>query len=507
MGDFYNYTLPAFPGGLNLIDSIDNLPETDCLELLNLWPIGSRLVLRKGIEESWLTDADEAVKTLANLILADGTEKLVAAFNEKLAIQNSATYTSIVGATTPTVNEWQYTVFNNVLYLVNGTDTPQIYNGTGNCSDAAFTGTTQANFIFVFAHKERLYFIPKNSASVWYTNNTKAVSGALTEFPFGYQFKRGGFLVMGGSTTKQSGNLQQDILFALSSQGELLLYQGSFPGDTTFTIIARYYIGKPLGRRAYVYVENDIWFLTSRGIVPLSILLGSTTSVAANSISKKINPLLKEAAKNIPFSYLYSAKYSELDNMVFINFPITVTDTRQLAINVETGSWTVYKYSVTGAVLSMEISGDHPYFGGNNGKVYLGEEGYNDDEEEIEFLARGGFNFFGKRGMFKVFKDIRPIIKTQSESINLYLDMDTDFQRVSEYNTITTPSPDPTMSSPWDSTLWDTGFWSTEDRYLFDRYGLARQGHCGALRVKGSIIDALLEFNAFEIRFEEGTQV
>lgn len=503
MGQTFGYTLPAFPGGLNLIDSIDNIPETDCVELLNLWPIGSRLVLRKGIDEAWVAEADESIKTLANLILADGTQKLVAAGNNKLFIQNAAASTNITGSTTPTSDEWQTVTFNNRLYLVNGVDTPQVYTGTGTASDASFTGTTIANFINVGVYKERLYFVPKDSASCWYTATVKGVSGALIEFPFGYQFKRGGFLVSCGALT--SG--VQDLFYALSSEGELLLYQGTYPGSISFEIVNRFFVGKPLGRRAAVYVENDLWFITTRGVVPASTLLQAGSSIAANSISRKINPIIKQAAKFLPFSYIYSAKYLELENMVFINFPATTTTTRQLVINVETGAWTVYQYSVTGAALCIEISEDAPYVAGTNGTVYLAESGYVDDDQAIQFAVRGGFNFFGKRGLFKVFRDVRPIIKTDAEELTLFLDMDTDFQQLDSYATITVASSDPLLQSYWDEAEWDTAPWSTEDRFLFDRYSLARQGHCGALRMRGSVSNALLEFNAFEIRFEEGAQV
>jgi len=503
MGQTFGYTLPAFPGGLNLIDSIDNIPETDCIELLNLWPIGSRLVLRKGIDEAWVAEAGQTIKTLANLILASGTQKLVAAANNTLFIQDGAASDDITGSTTPTNDEWQHVTFNNRLYLVNGEDTPQIYDGTGTATDASFTGTTIANFINVGVYKERLYFVPKNSTSCWYTATVKAVSGALTEFPLGYQFKRGGFLVSCGALT--SG--VQDLFYALSSEGELLLYQGSYPGDTTWQIINRFFVGKPLGRRASVYVENDLWYITTRGIVPASTLMQAGSSVAANSISRKVNPIIKQAAKFLPFSYIYSAKYLELENMVFINYPVTTSSTRQLVINIETGAWTVYQYSVIGTALCIEISEDAPYIAGSNGIIYLAESGYSDDDLSIQFLVRGGFNYFGKRGLFKVFRDIRPIIKSDAENLTLSLDMDTDYQQLNSYATITVPNTDTLLQSYWNEAAWDTAPWSTEDRYLFDRYSLARQGHCGALRMRGSVSNALLEFNAFEIRFEEGAQV
>jgi hypothetical protein len=507
MGEFFNYTLPAFPSGINNIDAIDQIPETDAVDLLNVYPNGTRLELRKGISESWVADTT-AVKTLANLVTASGTEYLVAASDNNLYIQNGASSTSIKGASAITLDEWQHVTFNNRLYLCNGTDNAQVYTGTGNAADISFTGgSTPAinTLVFVTSYKERLYFIKKNTGSVWY-GNTKAVGTTeLKEFDVSHFLKKGGYLVSCGSWSTNIGTTTSDLFYFISSEGELLFYTGSYPGSSDWIIVARYIIGKPLGYRAHVHVENDLWFITNQGIVPVSTLFSTSATSALNSISRKINSIIRDAARSFSFSYMYSAIFYQLERKVIINLPVTTTNTIQLVCNIETGAWTLYQYGVAGAALSLELNEGLPYSGANSGSVYQIETGYEDDGQSIAFKIRGGFNFFGKRGLYKVFKDIRPIMQTGAADLTIEVDIDTDFRQFESYATIATPATDDDSVATWDSDAWDATPWSAENTYVFARYSLRGQGHCGALRIRGST-NALLEFNAFEIRFEEGSQ-
>ena len=509
MRQILGYTLPAFPGGVNYIDATDQLPETDAAELINLYPSGQTLELRKGLETSW-TAASAPAYTAANLALADGTSQVVIGSNLSLYKKNGATSTAIKGASTITSNEWQHTTFNNRLYLCNGVDNAQIYTGSGNAADISFTGVATpsiATLISVTSYKERIYFIQKNTTKVWYPSSVKAIGTVdLVEFDFSFNLKLGGFLVQHGSWSSNIGTTTNDLFYVLSSEGELLFYSGLFPGDSSWQIVARYVIGRPLGYRAKVHVENDLWIITDRGIVPASMLFQTSGSAAVNSVSRKINKCIEAAATNTTFSYLYAAIYNSKDRQVTINLPITNTNTKQIVYNIETNAWTVYQYAVAGACLSMTMSASTIFYGSNSGKVYAANTGYSDDDLPIQFSLRGGFNFFQRRGMFKKFVDIRPIIKTIAGDLTLRVDVDTDFRRSIGYATITAPDLGDIGAAEWDTSAWDVDNWAEDTLYLFQRYSLRGQGHCGALRISGSMLDAPLEFNAFEIRFEEGGQ-
>ena len=59
---------------------------------------------------------------------------------------------------------------------------PQQYDGS-TVSNAAYTGIADDNkLVDVCVYKERLFFVEKDSASIWYLP-VGTVTGALTEFP------------------------------------------------------------------------------------------------------------------------------------------------------------------------------------------------------------------------------------------------------------------------------------------------------------------------------------
>jgi hypothetical protein len=145
-----------------------------------------------------------------------------------------------------------------------------------------------------------------------------------------------------------------------------------------------------------------------------------------------------------------------------------------------------------------------PYFGAADGNVRRAEQNLNDDGVAIPIRARLPFNFFGTRGNFKAFKDIRPLMYTLA-GVTLQISIDTDFKQSAASGSVTTTSG--TSGGLWDDSDWDTTDWGDEAEYYYGRYSIKGQGHSGAIRIQGSVKDVPLEFSAFELRFEVGAQV
>lgn len=494
------YTLPAPSGGFNLIDAIDAMPEQDAMELVNLYPRGTIVSVRGGLED-FSNYSTDPIRSLYPLNLSSGTNTLVGCTNNKLVLMTAGSGADNTGTTTPTTNDWQGAQFGGRLWLANGQDTLQVYTGSGSFADATFTGVTLSTLVNVSSFKERIYFVKKNSGSIWYTSSTKAISGALTEFDASYYLKRGGYLLFAGSWTNQLATTSADLFFLCSSEGEILFYSGSGPGDP-WTLVARFVIGRPLGYRAFVRVDNDVWIITDQGIVPVSLLFSGGPTVALNSVSRKVNAYIVQYAQTIGFSHLWHGLHWPNGKRVYITVPTSGSDTNLLVCNTETGAWTLYQYTAeVGAATSLALLNGIPYAGNGAGYVREMEGNQNDDGEAIQFTMRLPFNFYGSRGNYKTFKDIRPLMRTK-RGISISTKMDTDFKQGSEYDTInTTTSTSVPWGSPWGSP------WGGSIEYLFERYGLSGQGHSGALRIRGSIKDAPLDFNAFEVRFEVGGQV
>lgn len=507
MGEFVGYTLPAFPGGINQNEAIDQFPEIYARNLINLYPNGSKLELRKGISVEWTADA-ASVDTLASLALLDGTHDMVAACNDAFYLQNGTGSTDITGSTTPTSDTWQWMSFRNILYFCNGEDTMQTYNGTGTMADSTYTGgATPAldTLTYPFSYKNRAYFIA--GSSLWYGSDRATGASALVEFPLDAELSLGGFLVAGGSWTNNHGESGRDLLWAYSSEGEIVFYSGEDPGDTAWARVAKYPIGEPLSRRCVIPVENDTWLITSQGIVSIASLFSLSSIEAEEAISTNINPLIRRQALTYPFDTRWSGVFDKAKRRVVINMPISTTNTQHVIYNLEKKAWTIFKYTPTGTSNNLVVQDRVVYTGSTTGIIYEMESGLSDADNNINFEILGGYNFYGSRQQFKHFKDIVPILRTTIPNFTLQIGIDINFQQTSEYATITTPESEPDTYSEWDLAEWDDGPWSPEEVYLWERYSLEGQGHSAALKIAGTIINAELDFSAFEVRFEKGSQV
>ncbi len=495
---FDGYTLPAPVGGLNAISRVDDLPETDALSLVNVYPNGANCSVRKGFEVFATPSSNNAVETLIAFPQADGTNQLIACANNKIYRIDSGVVDK-TGATVPTSNVWQHVIFNDRVFMCNGVNTVQVYNGT-TVSDSTFTGVTLADLISVSTYKERLYFVEKSSLSMWYGNLKAVGASALTEFDMSYFFRLGGYLLYAGSYTDRIGTNTTDLFFAVSSEGEILCYGGDSPSGT-WGLVARYVIGKPLGYKAFVRVDNDLWINTERGIVPLSLLFSGGSSVAQNSVSAKVNPLISNYGSQVGFGNDWFGAHWAAGRRVYISLPINFTQTDFLVCNIETGAWCYYTLPAGYVPNSMCVLDSVVYIGCTNGSVIEFETGYSDGTSPINFFIKLGYNFFGSRKNWKKFLDCRPLMRGKSD-VSIQIRIDADFRNNPDFGTI---SPSASVRTPWGSP-WGSP-WGTPYIYYYNRYGLRGQGHCGALCLQGAVQDSPLDFNAFEIRFEIGGQI
>lgn len=502
MANFITYPVPAPTGGLNLIDRLEapeGRPQEDARQLKNIYPAGPICELRKGMSLH-LTLEDVPVRSMFNLPLADGTETIIACHNSKIEDVTSNPETDVTGSTTPTSDDWQGAVFKSRLFMCNGADTVQVWNGS-TVIDSTFTGITLSLLINVSSFKNRLYFVEKDSTSIWYGNTNAVGASALTEEDFESALTKGGYVVFAGSWTNNVGDVSRNLFCVVSSEGEVLFYNGSYPGDATtpWGLVARFFIGKPLGYNAFVEVDNDLWILTQAGIYPVSLLFSGGSTVALNGVGRKINPLIRQYAASIPFSHLWYGRYWAAGKRVYISIPITGSTALYAVCNIETGAWCTYEYT-SDFPLSMTFLEGQPYIGSDTGIVFEKEVSYSDGGSAIEFDMKLPFNFYGARQQYKVFKEIRPLIRSK-RGASFSLGVQTDFQDTETLGIINS-----TLAS---FTAWGSAWgsdWSSPTQYIYEWVGVRGQGHSAAIRVAGSMTDAPLEFSHFDVRFELGGQ-
>ncbi len=512
---FQGFTMSPPYGGLDALSPIDNMDPSFALELVNVFPGAGAPSVRLGYTQfntGGTSIPASPINFMRELPLADGTKHLIAATDSNLyKILVDGTVSTVTNATPHTDSRFNSEIFANNLYLCNGINVPQVYTGTGNAANVTFTCSAGlSNLVSAAAYKRRLYFVQKNSMSVWVHASVDVPgtggSPKLDEIlDIKYVMTKGGYLLFAGSYTNQTASTSQDLFFACSSEGELVFYSGTGPSD--WSLVAHYYIAKPVGFRAFIRVDADVWIVTQDGIVPISALFQSDSASALMVVSGKVNPIISNAAETFNFSHDWSGFVWPRGRRVYISVPQSSTENYFLVYSLDTKGWTTFRLFDGGHANSSCYAFEHPFYASLTGIVYKGETGQADaitatsSGQAITFAGRTAFSFYGSRGNYKAFKDIRPLLKVK-KGVTLSLGLDTDFKRSTVVTSVTTPTSTFTpWGSPWGSP------WSADVEYTFDRYAVKGQGHCAAVRFGGAIKNTTLDIYGFEIRYDLGGQV
>ena len=194
-------SIPAPVGGWNARDSIANMEPTDAVEMINFFPSYSNVVLRGGYTQ-YATGIDGQVETLMNYSTGT-TNKLYAMAKTKIYDVTSAGAVGAAVKTGLTNARWEFinvtTGGGGYLYLVNGVDSPLLFDGTTwasvtAISTIAITGVTTTTLDNITLFKNRVWFSQKNSLKCWYLP-TNAVGGTANVLDLSSIAKFGGYIV------------------------------------------------------------------------------------------------------------------------------------------------------------------------------------------------------------------------------------------------------------------------------------------------------------------------
>ena len=452
---FQGYTMPPPSGGLDLVTPIDNMEPQTALELTNIFPGAGAPTVRLGytsFRTGGATIPSTPIRFMHEYPLKDGTAQLIAGTDTSLYSTSSlGVITDITRAAGAySAGSWNKELFAGNIYLCNGTNEPQVYLGTGLAINITGTGVTGGNTTLaqVTSYRERLYFAQKNTCIMWYHKTVKATlatgSPVMDSYDFQYIFRRGGSLLFIGSYTNNKGVSAQDLFMAVSSEGEVVLYSGTSPDDTAWSLVAHFIIGKPLGRKAFVRVNQDVWIITQQGIIPVSALFETDPEQALNIVSLRINPLITQYATQASSAELWGGFFWPQGRRVYITLPDSASTATLLVYSLDTKAWTQFVlFNGEHAVSSCKFL-NLPFYGSNTGIIYQGETGYADavtstSSQSIAFSCRTAFSFYGARGNYKAFKDIRPLLRGK-RGATLNLGLDTDFKRQAVLTQVTTPA-------------------------------------------------------------------
>lgn len=460
--DGISYSLPAPVGGWNARDLKEAMPETDALDMVNVVPDFATVKFRPGYAAFTTSLISLPVETLLEHIEADGTRKLLAASGGSIFDVTSGGSGTILRSGL-TNAKWQHIEFGHTTFLVNGANTCIGYTSGGGAVNVSWTGPTDpTKLVNVGTYKRRLYFAETNSSSVWY-GGVDSKSGVLTEFDVGTYLSVGGYVVWCGGWNSDTGAGLRNQFVIVSSMGEVLVYEGSYPGDASWVLVGSYRLPEPLGRRSVWNVEGDLLLITEEGTIVLSEVI-RTNSVVGERIkfTSKVVNAFTESANRYSSNFGWEGIVYPRRNWAIINIPVSESsNSEQYVVNLKTGSWC--RFTGIDAACFALFNRDL-YFGGNDGFVYRFGGAYSDNNKEIEFILKYSYNRFNRSNVnprsvrLKQLNLVRPLLNATS-NINFTIQDSVDFVDSGNPGNIvsTQGNPGTAWGSAWGSS-WGFSF-------------------------------------------------
>lgn len=447
-------SIPAPVGGWNAFDSLDKMPPTDAVRLVNLIPRAGFVQSRNGCQML----VDGLGGTVETLIPYSGAtvQALLAAANG--AVSEISTGTAASLGTGFTANAWQYTQHTGRAIMVNGADAPQVYDGA-TLSAASFAGSpgglTAANLWNCNTHKGRVYYWEDNVQAFWYAA-AGSYQGALAQFDMSTQLQTGGTLVQMVTWTLDSGSGIDDLAVFIFSTGETLVYSGDDPGSVNaWSLIGRFQIGAPLGPRAHAKVGGTEIILTQDGYVDIAAALQDGRYSEKSAYSAKIIRAAKAVANQFKQFTGWQATLYPSGNLFIANIPTSQTTAIQHVRETSSGGWC--EFSGWDA-RCFAVFNDRLYFGTSGGAVSRADFTSSDNGTRISSWGVPAFNALGSRATRKQIT-AASVVSNWPRAASLAYDALADFdQRL----TATLEDDPGSEAATWDVSAWDISAWGVD---------------------------------------------
>jgi hypothetical protein len=378
---------------------------------------------------------------------------------------------------------WQHVLFVNssatYLYAVNGSDSARHYNGT-TVATPSITGITSSDAIQINVHKNRIWFVLKNSTKAAYLD-VDAIAGAATTFELGSVFTKGSYLMAMATWTRDGGAGADDFAVFISNRGQVALYQGTDVA-TDFALVGVFDCPPPIGRRCFTQYGSDVLLNTLTGVFPLSQLLSVDQSQSRGvAISSNINSAFNIAAKSYLTNDGWSLCVYPKGTRLIVNIPTSEFSTAiQYVMNTLTGAWCEFDghNAVCWAVFNNEL-----YFGGVDGTVYRADTGSADGDTPIVAVGQTTYQSFSNPGTQKRFTMLQPLV-TSSGANRPALGISTDFVETSELST--TSAEQSAGTATWDTSLWDSFSWGGGVSQINDWVSIPAVGRFASVKFQGT---------------------
>ncbi len=496
-------SLPAPVGGWNARDALSDMPVTDAVALVNLFPSTTYVGLRNGYSKQ-STGITGWVESLMSY--ASGTaSKLFAAAGT--VIYNCTTAGAATSSLTGLTNaRWQYvnntTAGGSYIQCVNGADKMRYFDGTNWHADGDggaydVTGVNTQTCIGITLSHNRVWLTQTGVLKAWYLA-TGAIGGAATAFDISSFCLRGGYIMAIDTWTMDAGFGMDDMTVFITSEGEVLVYRGTDPSSaSTWGLIGRYWIGSPIGRRCCVKYAGDLLIITQDGVQPLSLALQSSRLNPRVSITDKIQFAVSSAVSNFSGVYGWQLMPFPKENMLFLNVPMqNQAIYQQYVMNTITRAWCNF----TGwNAVCWELFSDNIYFGGNG---YVGRAWNTaaDNGGIINFDGFQAFSYFGQPNREKLFVNMRPVLNTNgSPSLSTKMNLDFDLSAPTAAAAYSTGS-----AGVWDTGVWDTATWAADTAIQANWQGANGVGRAAAPHIAGNCQGITVQWMSTDVLWKPG---
>lgn len=494
-------SLPSPIGGWNARDSLSDMEATDAVTLTNWYPATTECQLRSGYSQ-YATGLPGQVETLMNYAGGSTSSLYAVSSNEIFDVTAGGSVgASVVSGLTN--SRLQYVNFatpgGNFLLAVNGADKMRYFDGTtwsadGGAHTVTGVDTTQCSGIMV--HKTRIWLVQDNTLKVWYLP-TLSIAGAASAIDMSSVAQLGGYIVSAATWTVDAGTGVDDLFVAVTSKGEIIVYQGTDPSNaSTWALKGVWRLGAPVGKRCLFKYAGDLLLISQDGVLPLSSALQSSRVNPKVALTDKIQSAVSNAVTSYGANFGWQIIYFAQGNQLWVNVPVSPGSQQQYVMNTISKAWC--NYTGWGANC-WEIFNDQPYFGGDT-YVGLAWNGHADDGASIPATGLQAFNSFKSPGVLKRFTMSRPVFRA-SGSPSILSAINADF------NTDDSTAPlsfAPTSYGLWDSATWDSSLWSGDIQVLQPWQGANGVGYYGAPQVKASSSGLDVRWVSTDIVMESG---
>lgn len=457
-------TLTAPTGGLNGRDAYTDMPRDHAFRLDNWFPNNTSVDTRGGS----LTFATGMPGPVESLEVYTG-----GAGSKMLAFSNGGIYNVTLGgavgaalASGKTSNRVTTAMFSNggnqFLLIYTGADQPMSYDGTtlANITITGMTGS-QNTLHSPMAFKGRVFLCQQGQLGFYYLA-IGAIQGAASYFDLTQQCLKGGSLATQVSYSQESmGSGPQDYAVFVTTEGEYIMYAGTDPSAAaTWALVGRYYGPPPIGKKGWFKFRSDVYFITEEGIISFTeIRRYGQEDRDAEYLSGKLGTLFKDAL-TYQTTHGWCGMIYPRGAALIVNIPRTSATSgeyTQFVMNTKNDAWCQY---TDWDALCWALFNRRAYFGTNDGRVVLADEGFTDNGAEIKAVARQAWNTFDDdEGMGEADKHFHAISFAMSAdgapaiSCSLNVNFEDDQPM---FSTPTTPS----AGAAWDTTDWDTDYWA-----------------------------------------------